>query len=874
MGISENKKNTIASALLSGFLSVAVFLSALFLSGMLPGQRFYFLHGDGYSQVIPFVKMFFRQLSSGGSLLYSFETGLGMPTVAIYAYYVLSPFNIPALFIEDVEVASVFIICLKVMCISMCQCVMLKKTFKLSSGTAVIFSLAYSLCSFLGSFYLSFIFLDMMYILPLIVMAMHHFFKTGKWGWLCVIYTYSFIVQFYCAYMTGIFSAVLFVAYAWYSYRKTWSLWAVSVKRYLLCVLIAALLAAPLLIPAGYELFSFYASDALKLDEFSLNPISFVYGFYPGYMGQMQGTNNTAPLMYAGIPSAVLCIVFFCDKKHGIRKKILAAIPLVYLTLSSFISPLYLFMHAFDAPNFYAFRFSWMVSFTITVIAAFEFEKLKKEKLAGRLPVLLACGGYVLVYILILLVEKGLNLPESGTVSLTKGGLIIGATVLYAILLTGKLSERIIDISIGAILSVELFVGVLAGQGVVQDSLVDRGIFQLSDQCAREGMRLVKESEVDSSGDFYRVRYVNPVADNVSMIYGYRGLGWFSSIENENIRRVLKEYGYGTKDLVALDCGSSAFMRMILSQKYNVGLDYFDSDNDPDTVLVFSKNERTLPLGFMVSDDILGYETKATNPFDAVNGLASVMCGSEHSIYKLHGGQCGIDTENAELIQYENGTSVRKTGEEGRVTYSIVPEQNGNIYAYMSRWGITSYTKSAPLLYSQNDIGVLSNYSRVCMPHIISVEPEQDGTARLFLYMQQGSVFEFEYENLCFAYEDESELDRVYDELQSSHLELKSFRDDRIEAHVSVGADKKVLFTSIPYDEGWKIYVDGVKADTKAVLDGAFLAVELTEGEHELLFSYRQKWILPGIACLVAGAMIIIVCVVLEMKAEKKQDIG
>ena len=751
----KKKKSIITAVLLSGILSVAIFWSALFVSGMLPGQRFYFLHGDGYSQVIPFVKMFFRKLSSGGSFIYSFETGLGMPTVAIYAYYVLSPFNVPALFIDDVEVASVIIICAKIMCISVCQCLMLQKTFKLSSGTAVIFSLAYSLCAFLGSFYLSFIFLDMMYIMPLIVMAMHHFFRTGRWGWLCAVYTYSFIVQFYCAYMTGIFSAVLFVAYAWYCYGKTWALWMALVKRYVLCVLAAVLLAAPLMIPAGYELFSFYASDSLKLDEFSLNPLSFLYGFYPGYMGQMQGTNNTAPLMYAGIPSAVLSIVFFSDRKMERRKKILAAVPLCYLVLCSFISPLYLFMHAFDAPNFYAFRLSWMVSFVVAVIAAVEFEKIKKERSKDRLPILLSGGGYVLVYFLILLAEKSLNLPESGTVSLAKGGLILGTTVLYAVLLTGNLSERMLDISICVILAAELFTGVLSGQGAVQDTMVNRGIFQLSDQCAKEGMRLIEESEAGSSGDFYRVHYVNPVADNVSMIYGYRGLGWFSSVENEKIRRTLEAYGYGTKDLIVLDCGSSAFMRMILSQKYNVGLDYFDVDNDPDSVLVFSENEMTLPLGFLVADEVLGYETSVAEPFDAMNGLASAMCGREHRVYILHKGPGSIEAENTEVIPFENGTAVRRTADEGRVTYSIVPEQDGKIYAYMARWGISSYTKTAPLLYSQNDIGVLSNYSRVCMPHIISVDPDQDGYARLFLYMQQGSVDEFEYEDLYFAYEDE-----------------------------------------------------------------------------------------------------------------------
>ena len=113
---------------------------------------------------------------------------------------------------------------------------------------------------------------------------------------------------------------------------------------------------------------------------------------------------------------------------------------------------------------------------------------------------------------------------------------------------------------------------------------------------------------------------------------------------------------------------------------------------------------------------------------------------------------------------------------------------------------------------------------------------------------------------LCAADKYEKALAEVYDELSSGLLELESFRDDRIEARVSVGSDRKVLFTSIPYDEGWSVYVDGVKAEKKAVLDGTFLAVELTEGEHELLFSYRQKCMIPGMACFTAGVLLITAC--------------
>ena len=52
------------------------------------------------------------------------------------------------------------------------------------------------------------------------------------------------------------------------------------------------------------------------------------------------------------------------------------------------------------------------------------------------------------------------------------------------------------------------------------------------------------------------------------------------------------------------------------------------------------------------------------------------------------------------------------------------------------------------------------------------------------------------------------------------------------------------MFTSIPYDEGWKLKVDGEKKNYIKVLNG-FIAVELEEGQHIIEFKYTP----PGFKC-------------------------
>ena len=43
------------------------------------------------------------------------------------------------------------------------------------------------------------------------------------------------------------------------------------------------------------------------------------------------------------------------------------------------------------------------------------------------------------------------------------------------------------------------------------------------------------------------------------------------------------------------------------------------------------------------------------------------------------------------------------------------------------------------------------------------------------------------------------------------------------------------MYTSIPYDKGWKLTVDGVETETRSIFD-TFVAADLSEGDHEITF--------------------------------------
>lgn len=68
------------------------------------------------------------------------------------------------------------------------------------------------------------------------------------------------------------------------------------------------------------------------------------------------------------------------------------------------------------------------------------------------------------------------------------------------------------------------------------------------------------------------------------------------------------------------------------------------------------------------------------------------------------------------------------------------------------------------------------------------------------------------------------------------------------------------MLTTIPYDEGWTVLVDGEEHPKEKLLD-AFVGVALTPGTHKISMSYRPEG-------LVKGGMITIGCVVLLLAVE------
>ena len=90
----------------------------------------------------------------------------------------------------------------------------------------------------------------------------------------------------------------------------------------------------------------------------------------------------------------------------------------------------------------------------------------------------------------------------------------------------------------------------------------------------------------------------------------------------------------------------------------------------------------------------------------------------------------------------------------------------------------------------------------------------------------------------CYSCDD-SVLKNSYNSLSKNTLNVSSYSDTSIKGTIS-SKENCYLYSSIPYDDGWSVYVDGKKAETFEI-GGTLLAIELTAGNHQIEYKYTPS---------------------------------
>ena len=146
-----------------------------------------------------------------------------------------------------------------------------------------------------------------------------------------------------------------------------------------------------------------------------------------------------------------------------------------------------------------------------------------------------------------------------------------------------------------------------------------------------------------------------------------------------------------------------------------------------------------------------------------------------------------------------------------------------------------------------------------------------------FDYQTDGSLFTITNDdsssstiiNLSAYRLNEDVLKELYEILDESPMEVTSYTSTSVDATITASTDGRVV-TTIPYDTGWTVTVDGNTVDMTAFKD-TFVSFEISEGTHTIHLDYTPDGFYLGLASTLICIILLIMIAALIHLWKKNQ---
>ncbi|MBR2913216.1 MAG: YfhO family protein [Oscillospiraceae bacterium] len=850
-----------------------------------------------------------------GSAFYSWSRNLSGEYMGIIGYYLASPFTLIVMLLpEKWMLTSLLIMILaKVGSASVTFCYYLQKSKNLEPKSAMIFGVMYSLCAYMVIQTLDPMWLDGLVFLPLIILGVEYLIDDGRKLNYIIPIAIMFVANFYIGYMIGIFTAFYFLYYLFLgseTKRKKLGDYVYVCCNFAVTTLVSIMLSAFMLIPVV---------NALQLGKFGFSgkpDYSFKTQFEPlDVIGQLliaqYDTVNVdgSPEIYCGILCVVLLPLFFLNSNINIRKKLGHGLLLAVMFFSMYIKPVDMMWHGGQVPNWLPFRYSFIISFILLSMAASAFKNIDGTKLSH-------IGG-VFFGVLVLLLYIGKqdydHLDMMKTIWLSIGLAAIYLTILY--LHAAKPGKFAIPIMLVCILSGELiFNNVHTFKAIDKDvAYSTRASYEMFVQSGRGAVDVME----DIDDGLYRSEktYARCVNDNLA--FGLKGISHSSSVMNAKTLSFIETLGYCTRSYYSRYDGTTELADSLLGIKYVLDrgdkpdrpllhpsyekvteYKYKDKDdtyNDGDprekTISIY-ENPNALSIGYMADADILNIDHLGNdNPFNSQNILLSTLTGNTefdeaNQITGFHEYYTRIDhgepVLGAVTLSDYNGQACYTKMPTGDPTidYRFTVTEEKEIFMFLKTENEQSVnlwfgTKNADTgEYDFKSFGTYFNGKNYC---ILDMGKHPVGTELCMRVTVDNEHNATIIKDAFFYYFNRDVYQADVDTLKDAQLEITKHKDTYIKGTVTASEDE-VLFTSIPYQPGWTVKVDGRRVDHIESLQ-AMIAVKLSPGTHTVTFSYTPPGFVFGVVLLIIGIGMLVLFyrhdkkynkVLLARKREKK----
>lgn len=796
---------------------------------------------DSFHQYVPFFSEFRRKLLSGSSLFYSFTGGMGMNFWAIFAYYLASPLNLILLLLpqEYLLEGFTFILTVKISLSSFTFSYYISKHSGRYDFSIVYFALFYALCGWVLGYYWNIMWLDCLYIFPLVILGLERLMKEGKGFLYGLMLAWCIASNYYIAIMVCIFLVLYFFVLFFEQEKRSFRLFVQRGFKFAGYSILAAGLCAVLLLPTLSALSVSNSADSTFPTEIEFYN-SFAELVSRHFAFSVPTDLSGSPNLYFGVLTLMLVILYAFKKEVPLRVRVMKLLLLGFLLLSTNFKILDYIWHGFHFPNSLPARFTFIYAFLALTLAFEALSDLRKYRFWQYAVSFLVSMGLVLYCWL----DEELDV-ENYVFIITE----ILIFVYFVWMCLYKSNRRIRSyLSFALLIVVTVEAGGNAIYGFTEDGTIDRTGYNQYLSSAKE---LKAETQELEDGNFYRMELDTFNGRNNNMWLNFPGISLFASTMGSQINELMGDVGYFSATNKYSYEGATPLTDSIFGVKYLVSTDLEESirtfeylDESGDQYLYV--NPYALSLGFMVDDTYAYWDHSSENPADVLNDYVQKTIGTTEELFTDEA-VYGMVGENCEVVDQGDGEytySKESAGDDASLKITLQLEEGKTYYiyyeaAYCDRLWVNVDGSMDSYVDTRGHIVELGEGTEATL-EFVTDEEHSSGTVKLYLFSYNEEVFE-----------------EFYQTVSTSQWEIEDYSETYIKGTITVSEDG-IMYTSIPYDSGWTVLVDGEKVEVESI-DGSLLYIHLTEGEHTIEMRYIPTGFVPGFYISALSCLIFVV---------------
>ena len=826
---------------------------------------------DLYHQYGPLYSELFDRVVNHKSFLYSWVSGGGTSFLGDYFNYLSSPLSFIILLFDrkDMPLAITTMVFVKAVLCAGTFAYYLRRSGNTKDYYQAAFGVFYAFSGYFLAYYWNIMWVDGMILFPLIILGIERIIDYRKPALYIAALTVLLYSTYYIGFMTCIFAVIYFIAYSFISKSEQIkkvkkvkpedtegkkfriSLTGITYNKVIssgICFACSSLLAGALcavtLIPVYFILQNSSAtSDAMPAGfESYYDILNLISSHLAGLTTTIRSSgDDVLPNIYCGTLSVILLPLFIMNKKISLREKAVYVLLIVFFVFSFDNNMANFFWHAKHFPNDLPFRFSFMYSFIIIVIGYKTIKKLKALNYQD-----IAVAGFIWLFLVLYFQKNPTEKINESTIYITLGLTMVWTAVLLLIK-KGQLPKVILGITVVSIAFCEVIIA-------------DTQAFTLSWTNTEYTSNYEKYQDTinyveENDKDFYRQELCELDTRMDPCLYGYNGISIFSSMAYENYSQLQYSMGmYGNRINSYTYHTQTPVYNMMNNIKYvtwtNQSLlpsnDFYEHyySTEKEDAIVF-KNKAYLPISFVTKSDVDEWYFEEGDPFEVqedflnkATGVSDVYLPCEYVSTVTNSCDCEDVIENG-VYSFSKDEDV--DGDSIEITIKAVNDDN--LYVYISSGELENVN-----YYWNNEEDTADQ--NIDTPYIFDLGKHKKGDEiRIEISLagieNESSVFDI------YAYNINTDVvNSAYDLLKEGGIDISSYGDTFIDGTVNAGYDG-YLYSSIPYDEGWSVYIDGKKVDTFKLGDG-MLCTEITQGKHSVKYKFTPKGFNYGI--VISGA--------------------